>query len=158
MKIHWLASCWSQIVFKMRKQWRTRRAAERLLRRQRRRSSGMVPTEPLESRMLLTSPKVTSQPDDSTVTSGSTASFSAAASGQPTPTVQWQMSTDGTTWGDISNATSTTYSFTTADADNGKQYHAIFTNTSGSATTNSATLTVQAAGQPSLPYCNCLAM
>ena len=61
MKIQWLSSCWSQVVFKMRKHWQIRRSAERLLRRNRRRSTrSMVPTEPLESRMLLTAPAVTS--------------------------------------------------------------------------------------------------
>src|SRR6266853_598318 len=53
--------------------------------------------------------------------SSTTASFSAAASG----TVQWQVSTDGVTFTNIAGATSTTYSFTTASADNAKQYHGV---------------------------------
>jgi hypothetical protein len=89
-------------------------------------------------------PSITSHPSNTTVNSGSTASFSAAASGSPTPTVKWQVSTNGgTNWTDISGATSTTYSFTTAAGDNGTQYRAVFTNGVGSdATTNAATLTV----------------
>jgi Zn-finger domain-containing protein len=62
-------------------------------------------------------------------------------SGNPTPTVQWQVSTDnGSTWNNVSGATSTTYSFTAQSSDNGKQYHAVFTNFRRSAATNSATL------------------
>jgi MSHA biogenesis protein MshQ len=61
MKIHWLSCCWPQIVSKLQKHWKRRRSAERLLRRNRRRSTkSMVPTEPLECRMLLTTPAVTS--------------------------------------------------------------------------------------------------
>jgi hypothetical protein len=91
-------------------------------------------------------PTITSQPVSVTVAAGSTASFSAAASGSPTPTVQWQVSADGgTSWSNISGATSTTYSFTTTTTENGYEYEAVFTNPSGTATTNAATLTVTAA-------------
>ena len=88
-------------------------------------------------------PTVTTQPTSQTVTSGATVIFSAAASGNPTPTVKWQRSTDGTNWSDISGATSATYSFTAVAGDDGAQYRAVFTNGVGSdATTNAATLTV----------------
>ena len=88
-------------------------------------------------------PSVTQNPSSSTVNSGSTASFTAAAIGNPTPTVQWQVSTNGgSSWSNISNATNTTYSFTAASGDNGNQYRAVFTNTVGSATNSAATLTV----------------
>ena len=44
-------------------------------------------------------PSVTSQPQSLTVNEGQSASFTAAASGNPTPGVQWQVSTDGgNTW------------------------------------------------------------
>ena len=88
-------------------------------------------------------PKVTQQPTNTTVTSGASASFSAAASGNPTPSVQWWSSTDGGgNWTIIDGATSTTYSFTANSSENGNQYHAVFTNDFGSATTDAATLTV----------------
>src|SRR5207249_3971865 len=84
------------------------------------------------------------------VVAGATASFSAAAGGSPSPTVQWQSSINsGSTWSDIGGATATTYSFTAALADSGKQYRAVFANSAGSATTNAATLTVSPA--PSAP-------
>ena len=78
-----------------------------------------------------------------TVDAGSMATFTATASGIPTPTVQWQVSTDGgATFTDIAGATSTTYSFTATADENGDEYQAVFTNIAGTATTNAATLTV----------------
>ena len=90
-------------------------------------------------------PSVTAQPSNQTVTVGGTATFTAAASGNPAPTVQWQVSTDsGSTWGDITGATSTTLTLTSvALSQNGYEYHAVFTNSAGTATSDAATLTVQ---------------
>src|SRR3984957_2711567 len=95
---------------------------------------------------------ITTQPASQSVAASSTASFSAAASGSPTPTVQWQVSTDaGTTWANVTGATSTTYSFTATASNNGYQYEAVFTNSAGTATTAPATLTVtQSAGSPTI--------
>jgi hypothetical protein len=89
-------------------------------------------------------PKVTTQPVSVSVTVGVTATFNAAASGVPAPTVQWQLSTNsGSTWTNISGATSTTYvSGVTSSIDNGYQYRAVFTNSAGSATSSVAVLTV----------------
>jgi hypothetical protein len=90
-------------------------------------------------------PTVTTNPSSVTITSGQTATFTAAASGTPTPTVQWQLSTNGgSSFTSISGATSTTYSFTAATTQNGYEYRAVFTNSAGSATTAAATLTVNA--------------
>ena len=95
-------------------------------------------------------PTITVQPTNQTVTAGQTATFTAAATGSPTPTVQWQMSTDGgVTFSNVSGATSATLSFTTASSQNGNQYRAVFTNSAGTATTTAATLTVNAAPPPS---------
>ena len=86
---------------------------------------------------------VTTEPTDQTVNAGATASFTAVADGTPTPNVQWQVSTDkGETWTNIDGATSTTYSFTTVAGDNGKQFQAVFTGSSGTAASTPATLTV----------------
>ncbi|MCY2936663.1 MAG: hypothetical protein NT172_21180, partial [Planctomycetota bacterium] len=71
------------------------------------------------------SPLVTLQPTGNTVTSGSTANFTATATGIPSPSVQWQVLTPGGLWANITNATSPTYSFTTATADNGNQYRPV---------------------------------
>jgi hypothetical protein len=92
---------------------------------------------------LPVAPKVTSHPSNVTVAAGGAASFTAAASGTPTPTVQWQASTNsGLAWTDVSGARSTSYSVTPTTADNGTRYRAVFTNPSGTATSNAATLTV----------------
>jgi photosystem II stability/assembly factor-like uncharacterized protein len=99
------------------------------------------------SAVTATAPSITTQPAGQTVTAGATASFSAAASGSPSPTVQWQVSSNsGSTWSDIGGATSTTYAFTAATGDSGKQYRAVFTNSAGTATTSAATLIVNAGG------------
>ena len=81
-------------------------------------------------------PAVTTQPANQTVKAGQAATFSAAASGTPTPTVQWQLSTNGSTWSTIAGATGTTYAIApTTAADNGNQFRAVFTNGAGTATT-----------------------
>jgi hypothetical protein len=88
-------------------------------------------------------PAVTNQPDDETVNAGDNASFQAAASGSPSPSIKWQVSTDGTTWTDIPGGTHSTLSLHSVQAsDNGNQYRAVFTNNAGSVTSDAATLTV----------------
>jgi uncharacterized protein YmfQ (DUF2313 family) len=90
-------------------------------------------------------PAVTTHPSSTTVLSGVSAQFTAEASGDPTPTVQWQLSTNsGSTWGDLTGSTSTTLDVATTYAKNGYQYRAVFTNIGGTATTDAATLTVSA--------------
>jgi hypothetical protein len=97
-----------------------------------------------------TAPVVTTQPSSQTVTVGQAATFAAAATGAPPPTVQWQQSTDsGSTFNNISGATGTSYTTAAATAAmNGYQYRAVFTNGIGSATSNAASLTVTAANHP----------
>jgi hypothetical protein len=91
-------------------------------------------------------PAITTQPTNQIVLSGNSGTFTAAASGSPTPTVQWQVSTDGGgTWGNVAGATSTTYSLPAATSESGYQFRAVFSNGVGSsATTDAATLTVEA--------------
>jgi hypothetical protein len=89
---------------------------------------------------------ITANPNSQAVDAGGSVSFIAAASGFPTPTVQWQRSTDGgASFTNIAGATSTTYTFTTAAGDNGNAYRAVFTNVAGTATSTAATLTVASA-------------
>jgi hypothetical protein len=89
-------------------------------------------------------PSVKTNPTNNTVNAGQTATFTAAATGNPPPTVQWQVSTNGgSSWSNISGATSTTFALTNVTAsENGFKYRAVFTNSVGAATTSSATLTV----------------
>jgi plastocyanin len=88
-------------------------------------------------------PEITAHPASRTVAPGTTVTFTAAATGNPTPTAQWQVSTDGgATYADIAGATSASYTFTAAALDNGKLFRAKFTNSVSTAYTNAATLTV----------------
>ena len=86
-------------------------------------------------------PAVAQQPTDQSVRAGQSVAFSARAGGSPTPTVQWQ-AYSGTDWVDIFDATATILSFTATADDDTKQYRAVFTNASGTATTNPATFTI----------------
>lgn len=96
--------------------------------------------------------RATSDPADATVLAGATATFTASASGDPIPTVQWRLSTDGgVTFADIDGATHETYAFTAAAGDDGNQYVAVFTNAGGTETTNAAILTVNVVPVVTLP-------
>ncbi len=92
-------------------------------------------------------PKITKQPGSVTVNEGQSATFSATASGEPAPTVQWELSTDGgTTWKPIAGATSGSYTIAaTSFSENGYRFRAVFTNESGNVNSTAATLTVRQA-------------
>ncbi len=100
-----------------------------------------------------TQPMITTQPINATVNAGGSTGFSAAAAGNPAPTVQWQVSTNGGTsftaisnGGAYSGVTTDTLTITRATAAmNGYKYEAVFTNSLGRATTNAVTLTVHTA-------------
>ena len=92
--------------------------------------------------MVNASPSVTTQPLSQAKCAGESASFTSGASGTPAPTVQWQSSTTGTTWTNVTGATSPTLTFAVAIADNDKQYRAVWTNSAGTANSNVAVLTV----------------
>ena len=109
-----------------------------------------------------TAPVVTEQPNDETVTAGGPARFSANSSGSPTPTVQWQVSTDqGHSWVDllngpqpdratVSGATTDTLTISATSTDESTyRFRAVFSNSLGQTDSNGATLTVNQ--QPSLP-------
>jgi hypothetical protein len=93
-----------------------------------------------------TAPAVTSNPANRTVTVGQSVSFTATASGTPTPTVQWQLSGDGIKWINETGVTSTTttMTFDTQASQNGNLYRALFTGVCGTAASASASLTVTA--------------
>ncbi len=89
-------------------------------------------------------PVITQQPVDATVQQGKEASFEARAIGNPTPTVQWEQSTDGgATYKRISGATSDVLHFgIVGNSEDGWKFRAVFKNTKGEATTEVATLHV----------------
>jgi large repetitive protein len=90
-----------------------------------------------------TAPVVTTQPLSQNYTSGSMLTFTAAASGIPTPTVQWQYSVNsGSTWNNLSGATTPSITNGPWTAfENHWELRAVFTNSVGSAASNAATMT-----------------
>jgi hypothetical protein len=94
-------------------------------------------------------PAITLQPQDQQVAAGQVVTFSTTASGTPTPTLQWQLSTDGgSTWANIVGATAGTYAFTAAAGDDGRRLRVVATNSSSSATSRAAVLAVTVAASP----------
>ena len=88
-------------------------------------------------------PVVTLSPTSQVVGNGNTATFSASASGNPAPSVQWEVSSNGgSSWSVINGATSASYSLTSTPFVNGYEYEAVFTNSDGTATSAVAQLTV----------------
>ncbi|HNG28740.1 MAG TPA: immunoglobulin domain-containing protein, partial [Blastocatellia bacterium] len=88
-------------------------------------------------------PAVTTQPVNQTVAPGGSATFTAAAGGNPAPTVQWQVSTDGVNFVDAPGGNSETLVISNVTpARNGNRYRAVFNNSCGPATSNVVTLNV----------------
>ncbi len=85
-------------------------------------------------------PAFTTQPQGQSATTGATVTFTVAASGNPAPTFQWLFG--GTP---ISGATSATLTLTNVQLSAAGSYSATATNSQGSATSNSAALTVTGA-------------
>ena len=94
-------------------------------------------------------PAFTVQPASRSVTAGQTASFTVTATGMPTPTYQWQGSSNGGgTWADVTLGTGgTTATYTTSvttTSQSGIQFRCVATNSAGTINSNSAALTVTA--------------
>ncbi|MGA2554708.1 MAG: immunoglobulin domain-containing protein [Verrucomicrobiota bacterium] len=89
----------------------------------------------LDDVTLVSAPVIVTSPLSQTNLLGTTATFTASASGSPA-TVQWYQGTSS-----LLNATNTTLSFT-VNGGSGGNYTAVFTNAAGSATTAVAVLTV----------------
>ena len=87
-----------------------------------------------------TAPSITTHPSNQTVAQGSPATFTVTATGSATLSYQWQRNQQN-----ISGATSSSYTLPSAAfADNGATFRCIVTNAFGNATSNAATLTVNA--------------
>lgn len=85
-----------------------------------------------------TAPSITTQPANKTVTLGQTATFTVVATGTAPLSYQWQKG--GTP---ITGATAASYTTpASTSADNGAQFRVVVSNSAGSATSNTATLTV----------------
>jgi len=93
-----------------------------------------------------TTPTVAGNPSNTSVSSGSNASFTASFSGSPAPTLQWQVSTNGGgTYNNIGGATSSPLIFATNLSQSGNLYRCVGTNLCGSINTTGALLSVTAA-------------
>ncbi len=92
-------------------------------------------------------PAFTHQPASVSITEGQNAQFTATATGAPTPALQWQLSTDsGSNWNNINGETGTILNLANVLlSNNGRQFRAVASNSSGSVNSNAATLTVNAA-------------
>ena len=104
-------------------------------------TGGNGPLEPIRFSIVDGSPPVapaiTRQPENQTVLAGGSVTFTAAASGSPTPTFQW--------WRDgqpIAGATGATYNVTNVRATDAGVYSVVATNPGGSQLSSGAALTV----------------
>jgi hypothetical protein len=89
----------------------------------------------------VTAPAITGQPASQSVPVGTTATFSVTATGTAPLSYQWQKNN-----ANIGGATSATYvTPATVSGDNGATFRVVVTNSAGSATSNSARLTVSVA-------------
>jgi len=95
---------------------------------------------------LLGAVVISSHPQSQSVAAGANATFAVAASANPAPTFQWQLSTDGGgTWTNLTGAspyagvTTGTLTLTAAAVDmTGYQYRCVATNPTGTAVSNAA--------------------
>ena len=96
-----------------------------------------------------TAPAFTIQPASVTITAGNNAQFTVAVSGTPTPTLQWQLSTNsGNNWSNITGATNTVFDVTNAAKANIEpQFRAVASNSVSTVNSSAATLTVNAAAK-----------
>ena len=96
------------------------------------------------------SPTITAQPQNQTVNVGGSATFTSSATGTPTPSLQWQRSTDGgMTWGNLADggtfsgtSTGTLMVSGTTTGMSGHIYRLVASNTAGSAQSMPAILTI----------------
>lgn len=90
-------------------------------------------------------PTITQHPSNQSVAPGGTAHFSVGASGDGSLTYQWQKnSSNVTNGGHYSGCTTATLTISNADDNDAAGYRCVVTNSYGSATSNVATLTVEA--------------
>jgi BarA-like signal transduction histidine kinase len=105
-------------------------------------SAGSVTSNPatLIVNPAASAPVITTQPTALTVTAGGTVTFTAAASGLPSPTYQWLLNGSA-----LAGANASTLTIANAQAANAGSYSFVATNVAGFATSSSAVLTVNPA-------------
>ena len=88
-------------------------------------------------------PAVLAQPVSQTIATGSTVTFAVSATGQPVPSYQWSLNGNA-----LSGATQPTLVITGTSGANAGTYSCTVANSSGSVSSNSATLTVVSTSNP----------
>lgn len=89
-------------------------------------------------------PAMTTQPAGAVVALNGSTTLTAAASGSPAPTVQWESrAAGGASWAPIAGQTSPALTVTATAANDGTAYRAVFTNPSGTATSAAAVVAVK---------------
>lgn len=88
-----------------------------------------------------TAPAISTQPASLAVTVGQTATLTVAGTGDPVPTVQWQLRDQTGHWADVPGATATSYAAPTSAAGI-LDYRAVFSSCDVSLTSEIATVTV----------------
>ncbi len=103
---------------------------------------GRVTSNPVSLHVKVrVAPSITTQPANQTVTAGQTATFTVLASGMAPLSYQWLKN-----GANVAGATSSSYTTPlTTTADGGSTFNVVVSNTAGTATSNAATLTVNAA-------------
>jgi hypothetical protein len=103
---------------------------------------GRVTSNPVSLHVRVrVAPSITTQPANQTVTAGQTATFTVVASGTAPLSYQWLKN-----GANVAGATSSSYATpATTAADGGSTFNVVVSNTAGTATSNAATLTVNAA-------------
>ena len=90
-------------------------------------------------------PSISSQPTPQTVNAGDPVTFTVTATGDPVLAYQWRKNGNP-----ISGATSASYQIAAAASTDAGSYDVIITNSAGSATSNAAALTVLNSGMPTI--------
>lgn len=119
-------------------------------------AAGSTPSNSAQLAVTATAAVFTTHPSNQTVSPGGSAVFSATATGNPTPTFSWQVSTDnGTTWTNVadgefySGSTTTSLSISNAASSlSGNQYRCVATNVAGPVSSNSASFTIVSNAAP----------
>jgi alpha-tubulin suppressor-like RCC1 family protein len=92
-------------------------------------------------------PTITAQPSSATVSAGQTATFSVTASGTPAPAYQWRKAGAA-----ISGATTATLTLSNVQSTEAGSYDVVITNTGGTVTSNSVTLSLGSAPASTTTY------
>ncbi|MBE2213148.1 MAG: immunoglobulin domain-containing protein, partial [Opitutaceae bacterium] len=110
-------------------------------------SAGSATSSPatLTVNAAATAPAFTTQPASQATTVGGSVTFTVAATGNPTPTLQWRFGGAA-----LAGQTGSSLTIANVQAGNAGSYDCVATNSAGSATSTGATLTVGAPAAPSI--------